>query len=178
MQGALNEKYFLCVQNKLILMAGAGSSWQGIGWPQCGQHKLLSFARIIAVATVAVVAKYCVFFFSPVCLYDTHYLWPDSAIPTESRLHPLRSESSWLTLFLRMDTSSPPSYSHCLRQVTLLTSGFAVVGWNNSLLYCNLGAAAPKLGGWEGTKGCAMCPLSCHMMKGHSMSLTLRLTQS
>lgn len=44
-------------------MAGAGTSWQGIGRPQCGQHKLLSFAGIIAVATVAVVAK-CVFFFS------------------------------------------------------------------------------------------------------------------
>lgn len=46
------------VQNKLILMAGAGTSWQGIGRPQCGQHKLLSFARITAVATVAVVATW------------------------------------------------------------------------------------------------------------------------
>lgn len=44
-------------------MAGARTSWQGIGRPQCGQRKLLSFARIIAVATVAVVAKW-VFFFS------------------------------------------------------------------------------------------------------------------
>lgn len=44
-------------------MAGAGTSWQAIGRPQCGQHKLLSFAGIIAVATVAVVAKCCFFFF-------------------------------------------------------------------------------------------------------------------
>ena len=86
-------------------MAGAGTSWQGIGRPQCGQHKLLSFARIIAVATVAVVAKWGFF---PACLCGAHYLWPDSAIPVESRLPPLRSGSSWLGLFLRMDTTSFP----------------------------------------------------------------------
>lgn len=87
-------------------MAGAGTSWRGIGRPQCGQHKLLSFARIIAVATVAVVAKW--FFFFPACLCGAHYLWPDSAIPVESRLPPLRSASTWLGLFLRMDTTSSP----------------------------------------------------------------------
>lgn len=53
-------------------MAGAGTSWQGIGRPQCGQHKLLSFARIIAVATVAVVAKW-VFFFLHVSAVHTIY---------------------------------------------------------------------------------------------------------
>lgn len=88
-------------------MAGAGTSWQAIGRPQCGQHKLLSFAGIIAVATVAVVAKCWLFvfffFFFPVCLCGAHYLWPDSAIPVDSRLPPLRSGSSWLSLFLRVD---------------------------------------------------------------------------
>lgn len=63
-------------------MAGARTSWQGVGRPQCGQHKLLSFAGIIAVATVAVVAKWFLFFF-PACLCGAHYLWPDSAIPVD-----------------------------------------------------------------------------------------------
>lgn len=53
-------------------MAGAGTSWQGIGRPQCGQHKLLSFAGIIAVATVAVVAK-C--FFSPLHVFVVHAIY-------------------------------------------------------------------------------------------------------
>lgn len=88
-------------------MAGARTSWQGIGRPQCGQRKLLSFARIIAVATVAVVAKWFFFFF-PACLCGAHYLWPDSAIPVESRLPPRRAGSSWLGPFLRMDTTSLP----------------------------------------------------------------------
>lgn len=77
-QRALNENYFLHMHNKLILMAEGGTSWQAVGRPQCGQHKLLSFAGIIAVATVAVVAKW-VFF--PVCLCGEYHLWPDSAIP-------------------------------------------------------------------------------------------------
>lgn len=56
-------------------MAGAGTSWQGIGRPQCGQHKLLSFAGIIAVATVAVVAKwfFCFIFFLCVFMVQTIY---------------------------------------------------------------------------------------------------------
>lgn len=54
-------------------MAGTGTSWQGIGRPQCGQHKLLSFAGIIAVATVAVVAK-CAFFFPCVSLWCTLFM--------------------------------------------------------------------------------------------------------
>lgn len=122
-------------------MAGAGTSWQGIGRPQCGQHKLLSFAGIIAVATVAVVAK-CAFFF-PACLCGAHYLWPDSAIPMESRLPPRRSGSFRLGLFLRMDTTSfpSPSYSLCLRQVTLLTADFAE-RWGEIMVYC---IAAGKL---------------------------------
>lgn len=69
MQRALNENYFLCVQNKLIIMAGAETSWQGIERPQCGQHRLLSFARIIAVVTVAVVAKCFSVLFSFVILF-------------------------------------------------------------------------------------------------------------
>lgn len=124
MQRALNENYFLCVQNKLIIMAGAETSWQGIERPQCGQHRLLSFARIIAVVTVAVVAKcfsvlfsfvilfvfgfFVVLLFFPACLCGAHYLWPVSATPAKSRLSSLRSGSSWLGLFLSVDTTSLP----------------------------------------------------------------------
>lgn len=58
-------------------MAGAGTSWQAIGRPQCGQHKLLSFAGIIAVATVAVVAKCCFFFFFlfSLCVFVVHTIY-------------------------------------------------------------------------------------------------------
>jgi len=119
-QRALNENYFLYMHNKLILMAEGGTSWQAVGRPQCGQHKLLSFAGIIAVATVAVVAKW-VFF--PVCLCGEYHLWPDSAIPVDSRLPPLRSGSSMV--YLKDEQHAlPHSYSHCLRQISLSTSGF------------------------------------------------------
>lgn len=108
------------MHNKLILMAEGGTSWQAVGRPQCGQHKLLSFAGIIAVATVAVVAKW-VFF--PVCLCGEYHLWPDSAIPVDSRLPPLRSGSSMV--YLKDEQHAlPHSYSHCLRQISLSTSGF------------------------------------------------------
>lgn len=58
-------------------MAGAGTSWQAIGRPQCGQHKLLSFAGIIAVATVAVVAKCCFLFFFlfSLCVFVVHTIY-------------------------------------------------------------------------------------------------------
>lgn len=141
-------------------MAGAGTSWQGIGRPWCGQHKLLSFAGIIAVATVAVVAKWdFLFFFFPACLCGTHYLWPDSATPVESRLPPLRSGSSWLSLFLRMDTTSfaSPSFSLCLRQVTLLTADFAA-WWGDIMVYCIASGRLQSLSGQEVVNDCPTCP--------------------
>ena len=124
-------------------MAGAETSWQGIGRPQCGQHKLLSFARIIAVQLLLLLLSG---FFCPACLCGAHGLWPDSAIAMESRLPSLRSGSSWLSLFLRTGTTSfPPSCSHCSRQVTLFDISFCwAVGRYYGLLRCSLVAATSK----------------------------------
>lgn len=132
-------------------MAGAETSWQGIERPQCGQHRLLSFARIIAVVTVAVVAKCFSVLFSFVILFvfggffcccfvfPCMSLWCTLFLARFCHSCGVKAAHSefWIILawsILSVDTTSLPplSYSHCQRQVTLLTSDFAV--WQEDIM--------------------------------------------
>lgn len=138
-------------------MAGARTSWQGVGRPQCGQHKLLSFAGIIAVATVAVVAKWFLFFFLLVFAVHTIYgqilpfLWIKAA-----------SSEIWIILAWSIfkdghNFISQPQLQSLSEAGNSIDSRFCrVVGWHDGLLYCNWKTAVPK---WEEVvDGCAICP--------------------
>lgn len=116
--------------------------------------------------------------FCPVCLCGTHYLWPGSAIPVGSRLPPLRSGSSWLGLFLRMDRTSFQLQSLPEAGKSTDIRYCRVVG----LLYCNLVATTPKLVGRRGWTIVqhAPCPATwwkdtaCHLAgMGHGTAFRL-----